>query len=330
MSDMKRIVTRRPVLTVMVIVVLLAGVSGLVAAGRDGGRGRLGVSVERIPVPERQKLGVEFGVRVAEVVEDSAAAKAGIHEDDVIQFFSGKEIHSAEDLQEAVWKLDPGANVKIRLIRDKKPIELSAVLDKANRASRRFSFPGGHGWFFRSGVYLGVNLLQLTDDLAPYFGVKTDGGALVAGVEKKSPAAEAGIKGGDVITAVAGQAVHDPEDVREAIAEMEDGNEVVITVVRQKAEKSIKVMLTEREEMPQLDMLRMMRPGRMPQAMGDDFGPMRAPMFMEGPGFSGEGAGILFHGNPEGGRAASREKGSPRADTARPALEERFPPIDVI
>ena len=56
-----------------------------------------------------------------------------------------------------------------------------------------------------TGSTLGVTVSPLTDQLASYFGVKQ--GVLVSAVTSDSPAAGAGVRAGDVITAVNGQTV---------------------------------------------------------------------------------------------------------------------------
>src|SRR5205814_1197708 len=60
-----------------------------------------------------------------------------------------------------------------------------------------------------------------------------------------TPAAKAGLQRGDVITAVAGQAVSDPRALREAIHRAEAGKEISLTVQRGREKKEIKARLEE-------------------------------------------------------------------------------------
>ncbi len=68
--------------------------------------------------------------------------------------------------------------------------------------------------------WIGVQIQPVTQDIADSLGMKQDKGALVAKVEKDSPAAAAGVKDGDVITSVNGQPVSDSHDLARKIAEL--------------------------------------------------------------------------------------------------------------
>jgi C-terminal processing protease CtpA/Prc len=99
--------------------------------------------------------------------------------------------------------------------------------------------------YFGSGGRLGLTLEDLSAGLSEYFGVKH--GALVRSVSEGSVAAKAGIKAGDVITAVNGTTVDEPGDVRRAIDHLEDQADVTIEVVRDKKPQTMKGKLEPRE-----------------------------------------------------------------------------------
>jgi len=82
------------------------------------------------------------------------------------------------------------------------------------------------------GPRLGVQILTLTDELRVFFGAPKDAGVLVARVEPASAAAQAGIKVGDVLTAVAGTQVADVSDVRRALSGRREGETIELAVVR--------------------------------------------------------------------------------------------------
>jgi serine protease Do len=88
---------------------------------------------------------------------------------------------------------------------------------------------------------LGVVVQELGDQLAEYFKVK--GGVLVATVAPQSPAAAAGLKAGDVITAVNGKDVTVPDGLLQILRNMKDGEEVTLSVVRAGQPLTIKVKL---------------------------------------------------------------------------------------
>ena len=117
----------------------------------------------------------------------------------------------------------------------------------------RFDMPAnGFGWegegmpFVAAGRgRLGVRVQDLSDELAGYFGVKT--GVLVSGVDPDTPAAKAGIKAGDVITAVNGAVVAEPGDLRREVAKVDDGKTVDLAVTRDKKTLSLKAEMTARD-----------------------------------------------------------------------------------
>jgi serine protease Do len=93
----------------------------------------------------------------------------------------------------------------------------------------------------RSRGRLGANVQELTGDLPDYFGVKT--GVLVTSVRPESPAAKAGLKAGDVITAVNGKAITGRRDLVSAIPEDGTAN-LTLTVMREKKELTLRASLT--------------------------------------------------------------------------------------
>jgi serine protease Do len=108
-------------------------------------------------------------------------------------------------------------------------------------ATGRFDF--GEGFpFAGAGVgrgRLGVRVQDLSEDLAGYFGVKS--GVLVSGVDADTPAAKAGVKAGDVITAVNGNVIADPAELRREVAKVDDGKTADLAVTRDKKALTLKV-----------------------------------------------------------------------------------------
>jgi membrane-associated protease RseP (regulator of RpoE activity) len=102
-----------------------------------------------------------------------------------------------------------------------------------------FIAPGGRG-------RLGVTLQSLTPQLGEYFGTKD--GALVSGVAEDSVAARAGLKAGDVITAVNDKPVASPSDVSRAVSAAEDGSELTIAYTRDRKTATAKVTLEPRKK----------------------------------------------------------------------------------
>lgn len=102
--------------------------------------------------------------------------------------------------------------------------------------------PDADGMVFAFGNHrrIGVSTMQLTKQLADYFGVAEGTGVLVTAVTEDGPAAKAGVKAGDVITAVDGEKVDGSGDLTRTINKKKDGD-VTLTVIRKKDQKTITV-----------------------------------------------------------------------------------------
>jgi len=223
----------------VVMVLALAGTLALLAAEKSE-RGFLGVSVQRPDSAQRDKLGIKYGVLVVGIEKESAAAKAGILEDDVILSVNGEKIRETQSLTDIIRELAPGSALKIGLWRDGKALEVKAVLGKYERP-KRITWHGVKApKVIRSRAFLGVNLLEMEADLAAYFSTKAGEGVLITGVEKDTPAAKAGLKSGDVIVQMAGKPVKDSKEIHEALADLKKGDSVAITVVRHGKKQTLK------------------------------------------------------------------------------------------
>ena len=91
--------------------------------------------------------------------------------------------------------------------------------------------------------WIGVQIQNVTQDLADNLGLKNASGALVAEAQKNSPAAAAGVKSGDVITAVDGDAVADPHELARRIAALGPKKTAKLSIVRNGSPMTIDVTL---------------------------------------------------------------------------------------
>lgn len=94
--------------------------------------------------------------------------------------------------------------------------------------------------------WLGVQIQDLTPELAEYLGVEDQKGALVGKVIKGSPADKAGVKEGDVIRKFNHKVVEDSKDLLNKVMHTEVGKEIELEVVREKKKLSFKVKIGKR------------------------------------------------------------------------------------
>jgi serine protease Do len=224
----------------------------------DGGA-FLGVGAEDISKENMGRYGMREvrGVGVTQVAKDSPAEKAGLKKDDVILRFDGESVTSTRKLTRLVSESSPDQTVRITISRGGGEQEVSATLSKHNMgsvlgASIRDDILKGieKGWpviktddgdfnVFSLGANrrIGVNTQTLTKQLADYFGAK-DGGVLITSVTENSPAAKAGLKAGDVITAVDGEKVDSSGDLTRAINKKQEG-EISLTILRDRNSRTV-------------------------------------------------------------------------------------------
>jgi serine protease Do/serine protease DegQ len=164
-------------------------------------RGLLGVNIQDIDSEAARTLNIETegGALVSRVFPDSAAEKAGIEVGDVIIGINDKAINSATELRNTVGLLRSGDNVSIRYIRDNKKQTTSAVLGSAAEQ-------------MLSGADIHPGLAGASFSPAS---TSSESGVEVTAVEEGSPAAQRGLRPGDVITAVNRVLVRDLNDLRE-------------------------------------------------------------------------------------------------------------------
>ena len=156
-------------------------------------RGRIGVGGQDL-TPELAKafnLPTTHGAVVSQVVPGSPAAKAGIKQEDVITEVNGKDLHSFSQLRNMVGLMRVGEKVDLTVVRDGKPRTVTVTIGKNTEQAS-------------SGADLHPRLAGAT--FAPSDESNSKGsderGIVVQKVEPRSPAARAGLRPGDVITAV--------------------------------------------------------------------------------------------------------------------------------
>ena len=125
---------------------------------------------------------------------------------------------------------------------------------RAPRAPMAWSFKGDDGRDFAFRMLgggprkLGIEYMELGEQLASYFKLSAESGVLVTSVDADGPAAKAGMKAGDVILKLKDDAIKDGDDLRDALSEAEGGSEVAISVQRDGRALELKVTLARPEE----------------------------------------------------------------------------------
>jgi membrane-associated protease RseP (regulator of RpoE activity) len=225
------------------------------------------------------------GVGVTQVVKDSPAEKAGLRKDDVILRLDGENVSSVRKLNRLVSELAPDQSVRVSFSRGGAEQEVTATVTKRVNQSfagdlfrgdpKMWKFEGpdmkSFKWegapFNRGDLFdndgnfsfalgntrrIGVSTMELTKQLADYFGITSGKGVLVTSVTDDGPAAKAGVRAGDVITAIEGEEVDSPGDLSRVMNRKKEGD-ITLTIIRNKSQQTIRVTPSELRGVGTLD-----------------------------------------------------------------------------
>jgi serine protease Do len=237
----------------------------------DEGTGWLGVESQDVNADKAKelKLPAERGVLLGQIIGDSPAAKAGLKENDVITEINGQRVEGEAQFRRMIHEIPAGRTAEFTVWRDGRAQKITVTLGKsADRSSNMWFksgpenysfqlpkveipnveiFPGmdGEGFGVLAGgrPRLGIDAEDLSGQLGSYFGAPDGEGVLVREVNSGSPAEKAGMRSGDVITAVNGERIRSLGDLREKLAANREQKTVKLGVLRNKSEMAITVEL---------------------------------------------------------------------------------------
>ncbi len=237
-----------------------------------GSSSYLGVDTRDI-TPDRVSvlhLKDERGVEITMVDQDAPAGKAGLKEQDVILTLNGANVESVEQLRRMVREIPAGRMITLGISRNGQPMTVKVQLSDRKKGFAYSYGPGEKTYSFtmpaippippipdidipvsivvaRSSARSGLMVENLTPQLGEFFGAKDGNGVLVRSVEKGSHAEKAGLRAGDVIVKVNGEAIHDTGDFTHALRSHKETT-ASIAIIRDKKEQTITLTLPERKQ----------------------------------------------------------------------------------
>lgn len=215
-------------------------------------QGWLGVGIQDVTpkFARENKLKIKEGAFINEIVDDSPADSAGLKKGDVVVDFNGKKIETAEDLTDAVRETKPGTKAVVKINRSGENKTISVNIGK-NKIRMPFAVAAPHAARvivnMFGGDIEGMDLMDLNKQLAAYFEIPNNKGVLVKEVKKDENAATAGIKAGDVITKVGDETVNNIGDIRDAIADLNEGDKVSVELFRKGKKTTVSLEISEND-----------------------------------------------------------------------------------
>ncbi len=201
------------------------------------------------------------GARVVKTTENSAAAKAGLKEGDIITKVDDTKIESPADLSEAIRSKKPEDKITITFTRNGKQEKATAVLGKSAvsiysgqaprmepfdmenfrfenlEGLRNFEFDGkGNSFMFNTRPRIGIRAQDTEDGK----GVK------VLGVDKNSAAEKAGLQENDIITEFDGTKVNSADELVKASRESKDKNDLKVKYNRNGSSRTAEIKIPKK------------------------------------------------------------------------------------
>ena len=165
-------------------------------------RGLLGVNIQTIDAEAAEALGndIESGALITGIQSNSAAENAGLQVGDIIVEVNDKKVDGAGELRNRIGLLRSGEQVNIKYVRDNKVRSAKAELGRAQSQTvlGEEIHPGLAGAIFSASATTGENGVEIGE------------------VQEGTPAAQRGLRTGDLITAVNRTRVQNLQDLREA------------------------------------------------------------------------------------------------------------------
>ena len=190
-------------------------------------RGWLGVMIQHVNQEMAEQFGLErpIGALVGEVSPDSPAEKGGIKPGDIIIEYMDKEVSQMDMLPAMVGQTAVGTKAEVIVFRNGKKKELTITIGQLEEDELT---PEAE----EETSQLGMTVQEITPELSKSLKIEEKSGVIISSVEQGSPAAEAGLRRGDIIVEVNRQEISNLKDYSAAIGEPEEKAGSVLFLIK--------------------------------------------------------------------------------------------------
>ena len=209
-------------------------------------RGYLGVTVRDInqEVQEAFNLKDRNGAFVEEVLPGHAGDKAGLEHGDVIVSVNGRKVAKTRDLIDQISAMPPGSKAHLEVIRNGKTVKITATLEERQTGEEGSESEGGEEEEGNVSKRVGISVMELTDRVRQYYGIPDSvDGVIISHVNPVSPAADEGLRRGDIVTEVNGKKIHSVEQFLAGVKSVRKGGYLRLYIFRPQAERSFFAIL---------------------------------------------------------------------------------------
>src|SRR5215831_5088683 len=195
-------------------------------------RGRIGINVQVVPKEGFEEFGLKArtGAIVQSVLPNSAAQKAGLEPGDVVVEYNGRAVPNRDELVKMVVSTKPGTTVPVKVLRNKTERSVNVTVEELDLEAEQQSIQpkknnnGPTENTETQGSGFGLTLSNLTPQIARRLQLPSGkSGALVSDVDPDGPAAQSGVKPGDVILQVNRKAVTNSADAARELQAVASG-----------------------------------------------------------------------------------------------------------
>jgi serine protease Do len=206
-------------------------------------RGWLGVMIQTVTPEIAKGFGLDeaTGTLVGDVLKDGPAEQSGIERGDIITSFDGQPVDGPNSLKNIVAATDVGKKVDVVVIRNGKEKTIEVKVGEQAAEGMQASAEESS----ETVTKFGISVQALTAEIAEQLGYAEENGVVISDVEAGSPAAEAGLRRGDLIKEIDKVEIESLGDYKKAMDKVGDEKSFLALVKR--GENTLYVVVSAEE-----------------------------------------------------------------------------------